>query len=48
MEALSKGPNGRSGVAPSRAGGEPVAWIKVKLGGTTEIVVSTDERDHAR
>ena len=48
LEALSKGPNGRTGVMPARAGGEPVAWVKVKLQGATEITVATEGHAHAR
>jgi len=48
LEALSRGPNGRTGVMPARAGGEPVAWVKVKLQGATEITVATEGHAHAR
>ena len=48
LGALSKGPNGRTGVTPARAGGEPVAWVRVKLQGTVEITVPTEAHSHGR
>jgi prepilin-type N-terminal cleavage/methylation domain-containing protein len=48
LEALSKGPSGRTGVTPARAGGEPVSWVRVKLQGTSEITVPTEAHSHGR
>jgi hypothetical protein len=33
---------------PARAGGEPVAWVRVKLQGAAEVTVATDIPNHAR
>lgn len=48
LEALSKGPDGGTGVRPARSGGEPIAWVRVKLQGAAEITVATDVPNHAR
>jgi prepilin-type N-terminal cleavage/methylation domain-containing protein len=48
IEALSRGPDGRPGVTAARTGGEPVAWVKVKLRGTSEITVATEGHRHGR